>query len=360
MNQQIDTRRALIEVNSFSPFERGVQRSTALGGGVLSGIELYQRLFHTVGVNMDTVRADAERIVDAVADWSPDLVAEMNGIASGSGVDLWQIAALNGRTEILSQALGARPGECTTIGRVAGHVFGVQTWDWHEEMNDHWYLQSVSGAKRSFVGLAEHGMLGKIGMNDAGVSVFLNILGHVNDEPRGIPIHLLAAEVLANASSVEEATSIVSSAVVSTSSALTFMDEHTAVTVEISPGVVSVILPENGTLAHTNHFLDKEFGAGEKPGLYDPDSQDRLALVQSRLDRYPASTGVDDILHFLYSDPDQPGICCVPTPDATFGNRWATLATVTMENRKCEMRVANGSPIDARAQDWYVMTPPAS
>ncbi|MCZ9883471.1 C45 family autoproteolytic acyltransferase/hydolase [Arthrobacter sp. B2a2-09] len=359
MNQKIETRRAIIAIDALSPFERGVQRSEALGERLLGGLELYRKLFHTVGVKQETVRADAERIMDEVADWSPGLLDEMRGVASGAGVDLWQIGALNARTEVLSQALGTRPGECSTIGRVADHVFGVQTWDWHEELDPHWHLQSVAGTKRNFVGLTEHGMLSKIGMNDAGVSVFLNILGHVDDRPSGVPIHLLTAEILANASSVEEAVEIVRSARVTTSSALTIMDETKAVTAEISPASVVVVLPEKGTLAHTNHFLDHALGKGEKPGLYDPDSQDRLALVHSRLGRYPESTGVDDILPFLYSDPDQPGICCVPKPGATFGNRWATLATVTMENRKREMRVANGTPIDARAQEWFVMTPPA-
>ncbi|MBT8162280.1 MULTISPECIES: C45 family peptidase [Arthrobacter] len=357
MNQKIDTRRTIIAVDSHSPFERGTQRSEALGEELPGGIALYGKLFRTVGVKEETVRADAERIIDAVADWSPTLVDEMRGVAAGAGVEPWQVAALNARTEILSQALGTRPGECSTIGRVADHVFGVQTWDWHEELDPHWHLQSVAGTKRSFVGLTEHGMLSKIGMNDAGVSVFLNILGHRDDHPSGVPIHLLTAEILANASSVEEGVDIVRSARVTTSSALTIMDEFRAVTVEISPDSVVVIQPEDGTLAHTNHFLDELLGAGEKPGLYDPDSQDRLALVHSRLRRYPVSTGVDDILPFLYSDPGQPGICCVPKPDATFGNRWATLATVTMENRKREMRVANGTPIDARTEEWMVMTP---
>jgi isopenicillin-N N-acyltransferase like protein len=359
VNQKTATGRALITIDSSDPFTRGKQRSAALGASLAGGLELYLSLFRTVGIPLETVRSDAERLLDVVAEWSPDLTAEMSGVASDAGVDLWQIVALNARTEVLSKALGTRPGECSTIARVTDGAFGVQTWDWHEELDPHWHLQNVTGTPRSYVGLTEDGILSKIGMNDAGVSVFLNILGHVEDEPRGIPVHLLSAAVLANASSVAEAIEILSATTVSTSSALTIMDSSRAVTVELSPAGTVVIRPENGTLAHTNHFLDGRLGAGEKPGLYDPDSQDRLALVHSRLDRYPEPTNVDDVLQFLYSDPGQPGLCCVPDPAAAFGSRWATLATVTMENGKRLMRVADGSPIDARAGEWMVLTPRA-
>jgi isopenicillin-N N-acyltransferase-like protein len=170
-------------------------------------------------------------------------------------------------------------------------------------------------------------------------------------------VHLIAAEVLANASSVADAVDIVCSAEATTSTALTLMDESSAVTVEIGPGAAVIIQPENGVLAHTNHFLDAALGAGEKPGLYDPDSQQRLALVQSRLDAGPLPANVDEIVPFLYSGPGEPGLCCIPAPDAPFGKRWATLATITMENRTREMRVANGTPLDARGQEWLTLTP---
>ncbi|NYD78330.1 C45 family autoproteolytic acyltransferase/hydolase [Arthrobacter cupressi] len=355
------TIRTVIALDSPDPYERGKQRGAALGAELLGGLDTYFRLFRTVGLREATVRSNAERLLDVVASWSPRLAAEMSGTADGAGVETWQIAALNGRTEILSQALGARPGECSTIGRAGSHVFGVQTWDWHEELDPYWHLQSVAGPARSFVGLTEHGMLGKIGMNDAGVSVFLNILGHRDDRPAGVPVHLIAAEVLANASSVADAVDIVCSAGATTSTALTLMDESSAVTAEIGPGAAVLIQPENGTLAHTNHFLDPGLAAGEKPGLYDPDSQQRLALVQSRLallDGRPLPDSVEEIVPFLYSGPGEPGLCCIPAPDAEFGRRWATLATITMENRKREMRVANGTPLDAQGQEWLALTPP--
>ena len=345
--------RPTVAIDSERPLERGRQRAAQLGASLHTGIDLYNELFSVVGIPAATVRSDANRMLDLVASWAPELAEELVGVAEGAGVEPWQIAALNARTEILSQALGARPGECSTIVRQAETTFGTQTWDWHEELGQLWHAQTVAGNARSYVGITEHGILSKIGMNDAGVSLFLNILGHVDDGPTGVPVHLLIARILANATSVAEALELIADATICSSSVLTLMDGTRAVMAELSPAGVAVLEPNNGMLAHTNHFLNAALSQGEKPGLYDPDSQERYELIESRLERYPAPTGPDDILQFLYSDPGQAAMCCVPDPGAVFGTRWATLATITMENATRTMRVAEGSPIDARGNNWF-------
>jgi isopenicillin-N N-acyltransferase-like protein len=347
--------RPTVAIDGDSPLERGHQRASQLGESLHTGIELYNSLFSLVGIPADKVRSDGDRLLDVVASWAPELAEEMVGVAEGAGVEPWQIVALNGRTEILSQARGARPGECSTVAHQSSTTFGTQTWDWHEEMGQQWHMQTVSGNARSFVGITEHGILSKIGMNDAGLSVNINILGHVEDGPTGVPIHLLIGKILGSAASVAEALELIAQARICSSSVLTLMDGTRAVMAELSPAGIAVHEPNNGMLAHTNHFLDAGLSQGEKPGLYDPDSQDRLALIESRLERYPAPTGPDDILQFLYSDPGQAAICCVPDPEGVFGTRWATLATVTMENDTRTMRVAEGSPIDARGGNWLAV-----
>ncbi|KJQ54436.1 Acyl-coenzyme A:6-aminopenicillanic acid acyl-transferase [Microbacterium sp. SA39] len=288
------------------------------------------------------------RSVDATDLWNSDLVAELEGVANGAGTDVWHIAAVNARTEILSSAPGARPGECTTIVRTATRRLAIQTWDWHEEMSALWHTQQISGTSRTFAGLTEHGILSKIGVNDAGVAVLLNILGHEDDGVGGLPIHLLTFAVLSTAESVEHALDILRRAPVSASSAITVVDALSAVTAEVSPAGIALFAPVGGWIAHSNHFLDDVLATGEKRWLYEPDSQDRLALVHSRLSRCPAPATTEELLPLLYSDPGQPALCCVPAPDAVFGDRWRTLATITVDAAERTIDVFEGSPIDAR------------
>lgn len=346
----------LISINASDPYERGHQRGLAISGMVHSGVDIYFALFQKLGIPLSSVRADAERAVDATRQWSNALVEEMMGTADAAGLPLWNVAALNARTEILSSAVGAKPGECSTIVSASLTPVGVQTWDWHEELSDHWHLQRVRGTRHSYVGLTEHGILGKIGINDAGVGVMLNILGHRDDRAGGVPVHLVAARVLAEAADLAEAVAMLRSAPVSTSSAITVLDPDGAAIVELSPRGAVVLEPTDGALIHTNHFLDAELGRGEKPGLYDPDSQLRYSMLAQRVAATPLPTEVTALVPYLVSRPgDLAELCCVPALGATLGDRWATLATISIDAAAHSMRVSVGSPLDAETRDGIVL-----
>jgi isopenicillin-N N-acyltransferase-like protein len=108
-----------------------------------------------------------------------------------------------------------------------------------------------------------------------------------------------------------------------------------------------VLRPVGGVLVHTNHFLDERLSAGEKPGLYDPDSQLRLGVLLERTALEPLPTSAAELVPYLLSDPDDAAqLCCIPPPGATLGDRWATLATVTMDAAARTMTVSAGSPAE--------------
>ena len=150
-----------VVIDSADPFERGVQRALALGPALAASLAGYLELFEAVGLSPTAIRDGAERTFTATEGWHSDLATEMRGVADAAGLAPWQIGALNARTEILSGALGTKPGECSTIVNSLGSPIGVQTWDWHEELDAFWHLQRVSGTPRSFVGLTEMGILSK-------------------------------------------------------------------------------------------------------------------------------------------------------------------------------------------------------
>lgn len=348
----------VIDIDSNDPFERGVQRARLLGDGLAASLAGYLELFEAVGLSLATIREGAERTLAATELWHPALVTEIRGIADASGLSLWQIGALNARTEILSSALGTKPGECSTIVGTARSPIGVQTWDWHEELDPFWHLQRVSGTPRSFVGLTEMGILSKVGMNDVGVGIFLNILGHTADRADGVPVHLVGARVLAEAGSLADAVRILEGAPVSTSSAITVIAPEGAVTVELSPVGAATIRPTEDVLLHTNHFLEQRLSDGEKSGVYDPDSQLRYGVLVDRAARGPLPRDAQDLIPYLVSYPgDEAELCCVPAEGAVLGQRWATLATVVMDSAARSMSVSAGSPLDASADSLVTLSP---
>jgi isopenicillin-N N-acyltransferase-like protein len=228
---------------------------------------------------------------------------------------------------------------------------GAQTWDWHEDLADCWHLQEVTGTPRHFVGLTEHGILSKIGINDAGIGIMLNILGHTADRPDGVPVHLVGARVLAEASTLVEAIAILRSAPVSTSSAITVVSPEGAAIVELNPEGAAVLEPVNGVLIHTNHFLDEELSQGEKLGLYDPDTQLRYDVLAERTSVGSLPDAASALVPYLLSAPgDAAQLCCVPAVGAAFGDRWATLATITLDSAACAMTVSRGSPREVSSE----------
>lgn len=337
----------VIQINSADAFARGRQRGEAIRERLVHGIRIYSQLFEAVGIEQPLARQNAEQAIAATEAWSSALADEMRGTAEGAGVELWHVAALNARTEILSSAPGAKARECSTIVNATHHPVGAQTWDWHEELSHYWHLQDVRGTAQNFVGLTEHGILSKIGLNDAGIGIMLNILGHRLDRTGGVPVHLVGARVLAEASTFAEAIDILQSAPVSTSSAITVLSPDAAAIVELSPDGAAVISPLDGVLLHTNHFLEPRLSAGEKPGAYDPDSQLRFDVLAERAARAPLPTAAHDLVPYLISQPgDAAQLCCAPAPGSILGDRWATLATVSIDAAAQLMRVAAGSPAD--------------
>lgn len=354
--------RSHIKAAGTDPYERGVVRGEQLHDGIPAAIEVYDRLFALGGITTARIREDAERALEAIGSFRPAARAEIEGIAKGAGAEEWRVAALNARTEILARSVTVPPGECTTIVRRspgddgAVRTFGAQTWDWHVELNGMWHTLESRGGTHDVVGLTENGILGKMGVNSAGLALHFNILGHVDDGIGGIPVHVLAAIVLEEAGSVAEAVEIIRSAPLASSGSFALFDETDAVLLDMSPVGVFEMRPENGTLLRTNHFLTPTPATGEKTWLYQPDSGERYDFVRDRLARRQPPTTVDELAGFLVTGVGEPPVTCLPDPDLSLGRRWASLATVTLEPATRTARILDGTPADIGVRDWRVLT----
>ena len=336
--------------------ERGRNRGAALRGSLAGAYARYAELFRVLGVGEALERDGARRVAEALGDWRPRVLEELEGIAEGAGLELRQVLALNARTEIL--ALGARPSsECSTVtARVGGRRVGVQTWDWHIELDPFWHTHEVSGPGYRYAGLTEQGILSKIGVNEAGLALHFNILGHREDGPSGVPMHVLSSVVLSECGSVDEALALIADAPIASSSAFTMLDADRAVSVEMSPRGAWVIPEVDGSVQRTNHFQDDAPLAGQKSDLYEPDSSERLDLVRARLSGgHPGSDG--ELVELLVSGEGQPPLTCRADLSKGFGERWATLATIVTDPGARSIRILDGMPTDAATGAWRTLTP---
>jgi len=264
------------------------------------------------------------------------------------------IGALNARTEILC----AGRGECSTIACLGnatadGTPIGVQTWDWHDELSDSWMRWTIEHPSGHRVEtMTEAGIVGKIGVSSTGVAVLLNILGHRDDGPPiGVPVHILARAVLDQAGGAVDALSILTNARASASTAFTIVaddeDGGAVCTVEVSPAGPGFVTPdERGLLVHTNHFLAEPGRLADTMVRLGPDSVLRLDHARRAMARQELGTiDEESILGALRSHRGGSGaICCHPADGAVFGDRWRTLATVTVEPAARRMTLRRNGP----------------
>jgi isopenicillin-N N-acyltransferase like protein len=247
----------------------------------------------------------------------PDLVAELDGVASGAGVPLAALLRLQARTELMGGA------ECSLIAR-PGMV--SQNWDWHPDVVPLvWVVEQPGG--RWFATLTEAGIVGKVGLSSAGLAFGLNFLRcSLDGGLDGVPIHVLLRMLLDRVDSFDEAVSLLTSARVSASSSITVASADEVVVVEVSPGGARVIRgPE---VLHTNHFLDGP------PAGTDLEAADDTTTFE-RLEDLRRTGSLSSPVVCRHDDPS------VPWPD-----RIATLASLVMEPGVPRLRVADGPPCE--------------
>jgi isopenicillin-N N-acyltransferase-like protein len=217
----------------------------------------------------------------------------------------------------------------------------MQTWDWHVHLDDVKFVWEVKPRPGHVVRtLTEYGIVGKIGINSAGLGVHMNILHHASDGGGdGVPVHVVARRILDDATTVDEAVDIARSAEMCASTVLTAVDRHSAACLELCPAGLGEIRPNDGVLLHTNHFLDPELAKGEDNRDEDPESWDRLEALEQRVDELRAAPDLADVMK-LHDAP----VCCHPEPGAPFGERYATLATISLDVAGGHMRLRAGGP----------------
>lgn len=352
-----------IDIHGSTPRERGIDRGRQVARVVRDHWDTHRTLFAAVGrTEADTLSLGLESL-DATAEWWPEAREEIAGIAEGAELDLAIVAALNARTELLvapkptpdaadradSNASTATPHplghECTSVAIAEPFAAQVQTWDWHRELNRAWHVQRVTGTPVPYAGLTEHGILAKIGRNDAGVGIIISILSHSDDAAGRVPIHVVSHRVLAEARSLAEARELLLTAPVGASTVFTVVGPDGIGSFELSPVGAAELEPLGRWFIHSNHFISPELASGSRTFRNDPDSQERLQMLRERIAAEPEITSAAQLAPMLHSGPDDIGnICCVPTPEQPLGRAWETQATVWMTTD--EMTISAGSPLD--------------
>lgn len=353
-----------IHVRGDDSRSRGLQRASQIAPRIRATTRGYEEFYDTLGISTADVRHAVAASLDAMRAWDAAQFAELEGVAAGSGITMKDLALTVARTEILTLAHGQGIPECSTVAHQSpGRSVAAQTWDWHAEFATCWHYERIEAlpGEHDHAGFSEFGMVGKVGMNSAGVGVLLNILNNTADAPGGVPIHCVLASVLTHADSAAAAAQLIAEAPTSSSSVLTVVDADEVRMVEVAPGVTSQLTVAQdaagaGWLTHTNHFLATELQEGAVPLAGATTSKERLSCLATRTADAAGPQCADDLIAMLATDPAQELISRVPALDAPWGERAATLVTVRLDPALKTVRMSPGIPQEAsKATTEYVL-----
>ncbi|MFJ1656453.1 C45 family peptidase [Streptomyces sp. NPDC088337] len=349
-----------------APGDRGQQLGKAFPDRIGQASAFYDQLFAAAGATPQDVTDWSLRAFEHISAWAPELAEEMDGIARGAGLPLWRIAALNARTEILGRFGRTQHPECSTV--VYAPADGrppvtTQTWDWHDGMRDGWFVWTIEHPDGRVVHtVTEFGIVGKIGVNKAGLGLHFNILGHTSDkstEAAGtwIPVHALARRILDTCASVPEAVELATGTSVTASSSLTLADHAedrtTAAAIELSPAGSVLLRPrEDGFLLRTNHFVDQALAGGEVMGVEDPSTYRRMNVLQERTAAISAPDRETLVKALTCHGDEGAELCCHTQPDEVIGKRWETLATVSLDVAGGGLAAHPGGPCTFHPASW--------
>jgi isopenicillin-N N-acyltransferase like protein len=245
-----------------APADMGIEYGKTMSSLISTNLDDYLKRFRDVAHLSDAdVRRWGEVYRKATHQYKASIGEMLEGVAAGSGHSPAHIFALNARTEILYSAQDRDDG-CTSLALLPSHTSSHHTligqnWDWHPEQRSVMLLLATREPDGFTVfTLAEAGMLAKTGLNSNGLGLCANLL--VSDRDRGgdgVPYHILLRGVLESRTMADAIRRAVGYPRVSSGNFLLADAGGEAIDLEAVPGDFGYLLPQQGLIAHSNHFL---------------------------------------------------------------------------------------------------------
>jgi isopenicillin-N N-acyltransferase like protein len=345
---------------------------------IAHSIKAYQALFANCGLGWNEACQKALAFEPMMTELDPHSMQEMQGIADGSGFDFQSILALNCRSELLSadflntQAIGQTPAyvpdvnECTSVAAqprasATGETWLAQNWDWMGGQREALVLLEGRGKAGRFMTLTEAGMLAKIGLNEAGFAVGLNIIRSVNDGIKpGIAVHWLLRHLL-GCSTVEQAHRTIdqlasrygfggSSNIICADASGVVASFELCATIGKATGFGRIEPDTDGIVRHTNHFLAPHLQPFQAEAARSLSTDWRLQSAQSLLGLEKA-VDFEGLCAFLRNDAggaegDNPLLAICRSPDFSLPElqRVETVAGVVINTTRRQFWVAPNIP----------------
>jgi isopenicillin-N N-acyltransferase-like protein len=344
-------------------YEIGLKHGQVAEKLIEQNLEFYFSIWRKAHLNRERVFALAKEWVEFLEESYPDHLEEMKGISDGAKKRLEEIVALNARWELTSAPANA-VGECTAVAvareaTTSGHTFIGQNWDFRPPLRGNCHLLFVKKkGKPSFLMHAEAGIIGHMGLNEAGIGLCVNFIATEKDRLTvGIPNLVKCREILESDNLHQILDKIINH--FEGPFSINFLVAHEGgemIDLESTPVDTFCILPSNSILTHTNHIQSerisvKDIGKGVLP--------DRLIRSEraSKLLEAKHSVEISDIFDVLRDHFDYPSSICRHADERLpILERWESCASLVMDLNDKRLWYTEGPPCLSEYQSIGLVT----
>ena len=289
---------------------------------------------------------------------APFLDEEVVGVAEGSGLALDEAYLLQLRAEAASTpTAGPAPlltsrddagDECTSVAILPEVTADGSAMIAHNADLPLFYreisvvLEIVPDDAPAVLMLTPAGQVSYIGMNQAGLAVTANYL--TCDGWRiGFPRYFLSRVALAH-KTVDEAIAAIRAIPRASSRTLLMLDASgTAADLEMTPTRDARLDPQDGLLAHANHYVSPDLLAEERAGDYVHNSQTRMGRISDLAAGRRGTLDVASAQQLLQDRTCYPDTLCREPADSP-GRDVMTFASLVAVPARGELHVAVGPP----------------
>jgi len=361
----------LIKV-SGPPRQRGEMYGAAAEAQIRRSVEFYAgEVLPESGMTWGEVCDGVMALLPVWQAEEPDMIAEIEGIAAGAGLETGDVLALNTRGAFVKvsskSGVGAvvDPDEgCTSFAVLpeasrSGHMLTGQNWDYLSSIRDTIVLLHITpDVGPTMLCILEAGQMGRHGANTGGVALHANgLTGRLRD-PKGIPSTFWRRRILREGNITDAVIAALKAPRAGSTNLMITHRDGFAIDLETTPHSARWIHPQDGWLIHTNHFL-----AGIPGPIADTYHPSADSLVRyGRLEQLMRRARLDGITpadlaammrdHFA----DGLGICTHARPDAPPHEAWETVATVITDLTDGVLSVSPGPPCTGAFTSYEIST----
>ena len=349
----------VIELDQPDSRKRGQAYGETAKSNIKKLLEIYKELFiENTEFTWDKIVSMLDPYIAETEIFAPDLMNEIQGIATGANLSFKDIFALNSRSEILFD-LNIYTEECSTLVALPGSTKNkstilAQNWDWNKEIESCQVILKISQRENipSIVTFTEAGQLSKIGMNGAGIGLVVNTLG-ADRSCAGIPWIFISRRILESNRLTQAMGYLLGSPKGHSMNFLMAHKDGEAVNVETSCIENHIIFPEKNFMAHTNHYIKHCTGFKDiKTSDYNPSTYIRLHRIKKLLNQMDGKIDIKVIQDILKDHFDNPFSVCLHNNDefAPAAQASKTCLSIVMDLSQKTIFYTKGNPCQNKVE----------